>query len=269
MGINGALLVGVDLANTVIGKGILTSYLEFVFAQPDSKTVNRKMYFLDNPNISESRKANYAKYIPISRNSAIPFYLGSESRVFKIDMKLSWQYLASNPYILEEILKNLGSANTGNFAKNSAALPTQLNNKQNFKMDETVAKAQDLVYRYLNLIRTSVINNAQSPTYGPPLIRLNFGSLYSDIPCICTDYNISKMNLVDDKANALDIDLISKLPYTVQVTMTLEEVRLGNYLRTAFDPENNESRDNIVGWEQIINDKGYGSLDPITPILRQ
>ena len=49
----------------------------------------------------------------------------------------------------------------------------------------------DLIIYWTNIIRSSVVNNADNPIYGPPTIRLRHGILYQDIPCICTDYSIS------------------------------------------------------------------------------
>jgi hypothetical protein len=45
------------------------------------------------------------------------------------------------------------------------------------------------------------------------------------------------------------------------ISMTLKEVRTGNFLRTKFKPSEPVSRDNNVGFEQIIGDS-INSIDP-------
>ena len=103
------------------------------------------------------------------------------------------------------------------------------------------------------------VNNAETPTQAPPIVRLNHGLLYQDVPCVCKTYTISQ-----DTGPTNDVGYNSKVTNkTITIEINLSETRTGDYQKTSFDPNNNKSRDNIVGWEQIL--KG-GSLDPITPI---
>ena len=48
----------------------------------------------------------------------------------------------------------------------------------------------DTMLFFIALFRSSVTNNAENPMEGPPLIRLNFGTLYQSVPCIAKSYNI-------------------------------------------------------------------------------
>jgi hypothetical protein len=103
------------------------------------------------------------------------------------------------------------------------------------------------------------VNNADQPTQAPPVVRLNHGLLYQDIPCICESYDIAQ-----DTGDAHDVDFGSKVSNkTITITIKLKESRTGDYQKTKFSPSSAKSRDNIVGWEQILSG---GSLDPITPI---
>jgi len=116
----------------------------------------------------------------------------------------------------------------------------------------------DLVIYWINIIRTSVVNNAMDPTLGPPIIRLNHGIMYQDVPCICTQYSFS----IPD-ASPMDIDTL--LPHQISVTMQLEEIRTGNFGEfRGIGKDNNATmiqRDNLAGWEAVIV---QGTMDPGT-----
>lgn len=118
------------------------------------------------------------------------------------------------------------------------------------------AKLVDLVIYWINIIRTSVVNNAIDPTLGPPIIRLNHGIMYQDVPCVCTNYTIS----VPDTA-PMDIDTL--LPHVIQVTMQLEEIRTGDFGEFRGSGADNNAtmvkRDNLAGWEAVVV---HGSMDP-------
>ena len=115
----------------------------------------------------------------------------------------------------------------------------------------------DLIIYWTNIIRSSVVNNAANPIYGPPTIRLRHGILYQDIPCICTDYSIS----YNEEAG---YDINTLLPRQLKVTMKLEEIRTGDF--GSFDTNNVISQDNLAGWEAVVlgdtqsMDPGSGGL---------
>ena len=111
-----------------------------------------------------------------------------------------------------------------------------------------------LVIYWVNIIRSSVVNNAENPIYGPPIIRLNHGIMYEDVPCICKDYQLS----MNEQAG---YDLDTLLPRQITITMRLEEIRTGNF--GVFDPQSYSAaeRDNLGGWEAVIN-KPTRSADP-------
>jgi hypothetical protein len=111
----------------------------------------------------------------------------------------------------------------------------------------------DLIIYWLNIVRSSVINNATNPLLGPPVVRLSHGVMYQDVPCICTDYKID----FDEKAG---YDFQTLLPRRVTIKMTLEEFRTGDFGK--FDQNNIIARDNLVGWEAIFEEGSTESLDP-------
>jgi hypothetical protein len=112
----------------------------------------------------------------------------------------------------------------------------------------------DLVMYWTNLIRLSVLNNAKNPTNGPPIIRLNHGILYQDIPCVALDYKIDY-----DKAHGADLRTL--LPRVISFEINLQEIRVGDF--GDYNINKYVQRDNSVGWEVILN--GSNTIDPIRP----
>jgi len=112
----------------------------------------------------------------------------------------------------------------------------------------------DLIIYWVNIIRTSVVNNATNPIYGPPIIRLIHGIMYQDVPCLAQDYSI-------EWEEAVGYDLQTLLPRRIKVNMKLEELRAGNFQE--FKEPNNliVSRDNLAGWESVVTQK-HQSMDP-------
>lgn len=119
--------------------------------------------------------------------------------------------------------------------------------QQSFRIQDNLKyKLIDLIVYWVNIIRSSVVNNAKNPMYGPPIIRLTHGILYQDIPCICTDYSL-------DFNESAGYDLDTLLPRQIKVSLKLEELRTGDF--GAFEPRNNSSlvkRDNLAGWEAVV-----------------
>jgi len=262
---------------------IKNSYLELRFYN-DSQGgyLKRFLPFLGEVTITETRKANYINYNPISRNTQIPFYTGSESRVFKVVYELAPDFLRSSSVSsLPARLLSTGAL-TGNsktpandkdlfFSTARSGPATTGNSQYNYlfrnvgvppeNQDQVIVKFIDY---QINLLRSTVINNSVKPTYGPPLVRLNHGILYQNIPCVCLDYSLDQQYADSNKRLYGPVSKLSR--YKIQLSFTLQEVRNGNFLLSPFDISDSIAQDNIVGWEQII--EGQGSLDPITPIYK-
>lgn len=112
----------------------------------------------------------------------------------------------------------------------------------------------NIIMYWIDIVRTSVTNNAQNPLYGPPIIRMIHGTLYQDIPCICTDYNI-------EYVEAAGYDVQSLMPRQIKIRMKLEEFRSGNFGKFNGDSYNPTTRDNLAGWEAVLEGKTH-STDP-------
>lgn len=276
---------------TGIKERLINSYLELKFYTDNSSSFRRRYVpFLGDVTISESRKANYVNYNPLSRNSSIPYYLGSESRIFKVAYEMSPNFLLQNPGFID-FVKSIAAYSPdmerdekdkffeylGNGAAPNTQTPFQRDYGAKHMGTATGQMAvinndlddEILIYGFIdhqvNLIRSCVVNNAVSPTLGPPLVRLNHGLLYQNVPCICVDYSIEQQY---DDTNKKDYHTTYKVSkYKVLLNFTLQELRTGDFLASDFEPLSGKAnQDNIVGWEQVITKNR--SFDSITPIYK-
>ena len=122
---------------------------------------------------------------------------------------------------------------------------------------EQAYKVIDVLMYWINIIRTTVINSAENPTLGPPVVRLTHGMMYQDVPCVCTDYTIE----VDEKAG---YDLETLFPRRLKIRLKLEEFRSGDFGKfERFNSRNKKivARDNLAGWEAMFGNDS-GSMDP-------
>ena len=113
---------------------------------------------------------------------------------------------------------------------------------------KTKMQVINVINYWISLIRSSVVNNADFPAQGPPIIRLSHGILYQESPFICQDYSIN----INDQKGGYDVQTL--LPRIIEVNMNLDEVRAGNFTR--FGQGQHIIRDNLAGWEQLMVDGG-------------
>lgn len=102
----------------------------------------------------------------------------------------------------------------------------------------------------INIVRTSTLNNSKNTNLGPPMIYINHGTLYNNIPCVCTNYSI---RLVTDAGYHLK----TMTPHRVEISLNLSETRVGNF--GDFKPFDYIQGENLAGWEAIVDQK---TLDP-------
>ena len=115
----------------------------------------------------------------------------------------------------------------------------------------TISNAINYIIMLINIVRTSVINKGSDSRSGPPTIYINHGTMYNNIPCICSNYSI-KLN------NTAGYDLVSMTPRQIEVNMSLLENRTGDFGK--FIPFNLIKGENLAGWEAVLGDNG--TLDP-------
>ena len=115
---------------------------------------------------------------------------------------------------------------------------------------KNINKLTDLVYVWVNLIRGTCLNNARNTVQGPPIVRLTHGAMYNNVPCVVNDYDIRILD-----AAGFDVETLT--PKRIEVTLTLSELRTGNF--GSFKAGHLETGDNLAGWEAIIEDN---NIDP-------
>ena len=105
-----------------------------------------------------------------------------------------------------------------------------------------------LVTWWINVIRTSTLNNGKDSRLGPPVIMLKHGPLYQDAKFICQKYDIS----FDETAG---YDTGSLLNRRINVSMDLLEVKFGS----GYTPGDINKGDALTGWQDLFE---HGRLDP-------
>jgi hypothetical protein len=251
----------------------------------------RRIPFFENPIIVESKRANYIKYNILGRSTPLYSYFNSDSRIFDIDFYITtpliremYADLVSLTFPKKQIVPftdpDAFFENSSENIENSN-IPDPLTYKVNGKdslqyvndfttlINETDisiiptesstnlairAKVVDIIMYWVNMIRSSVVNNAENVLLPPPIIRIRHGILYQDIAGICMSYKIDK----DENAG---YDRETLLPRRLQVSMQLAELKQGDF--TKYKVNDLVKRDNIKGWEAIINKDGSMSLDPV------
>jgi len=147
--------------------------------------------------------------------------------------------------------------NIGRVSDPNSASPIFQKGKGLLGDQEQAYKVIDVLMYWINIIRTSVINSAENPTLGPPVVRLTHGMMYQDVPCVCKDYSIE----VDEKAG---YDLETLFPRRLRIRLKLEEFRSGDFGKfERFNSRNKKivARDNLAGWEAMFGNDS-GSMDP-------
>ena len=108
----------------------------------------------------------------------------------------------------------------------------------------------NLLILLINVIRTSTVGNSSNTSLGPPTIYLNHGTMYNNIPCICTNYSIS----FDEQST---YEIFSLTPKSIKVSMDLSENRTGDFDK--FKKFQHVKGENMAGWECVVE---QGTMDP-------
>lgn len=257
--------------------------------EADRYTVVR-LPFYENPTINESKRARYQDHKLISRSSNLYTYLGADSRRISLTFNISLPHLQEEFADRYVINRNTNIKAKGSYLdkdrffksrknpsnKSSEILAKNLRNDQlssaqsvlesdsifspaGFVLKSIIDPVEgqkqrrnyvSLVSYWINIIRSSVVNNSNNPSYGPPIIRLRHGILYQDVPLICKDYSIKHVE-------EAGYDVETLLPRILTVSMNLEEFRAGDF--GEFDPTDNVKKDNLAGWEAVLE---HETADP-------
>lgn len=258
------------------------SYLKFYFPIEKYDFLIYTLPFYSNIKLEESKQANYVEYDILSRSSSLFTYLGAKAREFRLEFGLNLLHLiqeSRKPSLFSLRIEDPKTKKTNKdiFFKKGVegdskriSVLGQVNNAiQKFgeANEEVTSSFLDSLFGWLreetdnkkvnyietllwwiNLIRSSVLNNAMQPMYGPPIIKLSHGILYNSIPCICSNYAIN----VEDNVT---YDLKTLMPLDIKIMMTLFEVRAGTFDTFVPGPVFGE---NNAGWEAILH---QGTID--------
>jgi len=115
-----------------------------------------------------------------------------------------------------------------------------------------VFKSLNLIMYWVNLVRSSTLNNSKNTVYGPPIVRLNHGPMYMNSPCLVEDYKITI-----DKGSNYDVETL--IPYSLKFSMSLIESRAGNF--GDYQSGDLGNGDNLTGWESIIDSNVLDSMN--------
>jgi len=236
--------------------------------------------FFENISITESQTPRWSKHDLLGRNGQLFTFTGAQSRVINLSFTMTLPHIKeSNPHpaaryvhgedsqaakaAIRKSMKNslkigqdkvesspdiapwdpqmdghtseVESVMVDNFDK-----PAYIRNKEKH--------ATAITAWWVNVIRTSTLNNGKDPRLGPPVIMLKHGPLYKDAKFICQKYDIS----FDENAG-YDSSLLSR---RIQVTMDLAEVKFGSGYKPGRD---SATADALTGWQDLFE---YGNLDP-------
>lgn len=239
---------------------------------------------LENIDLSESQNSNLVSFDLIGRAGNLFAYTGAKSRNFKVKFNITFLHVVNELYEsgINNIFQfgfstglntkdrrkqaffknNLSHLQGGrsmyvdNAEKNNAYFDNVYPLSQNPPaMLEGRKKALNLVVYWLNIVRTSTLNHSKDVKLGPPIIRINHGTLYNNIPCVCDDYSIK----IDGKTT---YDINTLTPFTVEVNMNLHEIRAGNF--GDYVPYDEIKGDNLTGWDGLLN---FGTMDPYNGVV--
>jgi len=255
------------------------SFLVFEFPGPN-EVKRAYLPFLENIDISESQKSNLAEYSLLARPGSLYSYLGARSRSFNLEFKMTLQHLIDtlgteglNQRFRQIYTKTDKADEKSRFFNSVQSKSTDFsyinhatvhkNNYSNLStafidinplvIDQSVIekeKALNLMMWWVNLVRSSVLNNSKNTVYGCPIIRITHGPMYNNVPCLVENYNIKI-----DEAAGQDVDTL--LPKRIIVQMSLVEHRVGDF--SDFESTEAIKGDNVTGWESVIDEN---NIDP-------
>jgi len=275
-----------DRVGPILGDPNWVGKLSLHYYDGTSNMLRKTIPFYENPTIRESQESRISRFGPIGRAGELFAYTGAKSRQINLSFNITLPHL----YSLTPGYLNINYPNVSK----GEDMEAMLNFKKAISTDQDGAHKYDVLYDdllpaeeralyqfqriqspmqnlnsrarkeqrkiinlitdYIVAIRSTVLNNSEKPRYGPPLVRLFFGQMYENIPCICTNYSI-------EAEVGAGYDKRTLLPRIIKINMSLLEARtMGKWSSggTATQVE----RDALAGWEYIINSNTGLTTDP-------
>jgi len=268
------------------------SHLVFQFPQEQNRFIEAYLPILEKLEISESRKANLSSYDLIGRNGSLYSHLGAKSRTFSLRFNITLNNVIDY-FTIEGILdifkfnvnETFGDSKMDamqrffdlkqksekltsrglDHAKIQSSFYKDLTGVQDPKAlfsfltppDNSSEKNKiiNLIMFWVNLVRASVLNNATNSSLGPPIVRLNHGVMYNNIPCVVENISVRPMT-------ELGYDVKTMLPRVIEVSLSMNETRVGNF--GEFKAQKIIDGDNNVGWEAVLD---TNNMDPYNGLI--
>ena len=180
----------------------------------------------------------------------------SEKQKFRTGRKggdqsgLNLNFFGLNSDEFVELYKDYNLTTAMSFGLQRDATVTKVD-KVNTKI---IKQAVNRVLFWVGAARSTVLNNATNTSLGPPTVYLMHGSMYRNIPCVCTSVSVKL------KEN-FGYELLSLTPRVIEISMDLSENRVGDFGK--FEPFDQIKGNNIAGWEAIIK---HGTTDSYSNI---
>lgn len=223
-------------------------------------TLPNVLDYLTNVGLNQQFRNSF-RYFYSERDNAKRAFKKYEQRKNSLDglvgQKFNYYTKAKNR--LTSFDKTLEAPKESDFLQNAFKFFTDLgliNPNYLNRNTDTMENAVNYLMTWVNIIRTSTVNHSKNTTLGCPMIYVNHGTMYNNIPCICNSYSI---NL----ENTAGYDLNSLTPRRLAITLNLSENRSGNFgnfvpfsFKESVDILQSE---NVAGWEAILE---YGTMDP-------
>ena len=182
-----------------------------------------------------------------SFNSLTSFYSKTPSNFTIISAKPIKQIINS-----EDIS---GSFNSTKLTKlfNDYINSLQFSNGADIESNQEVIKVLDKIVFLTNLLRASVAPDKEDDNIGQaPLVILNHGILYQNVPCFITNYQINI-----NRDTPYDTDTL--LPYNISVSLDMfESKKTAKQYFNLLSGENEERSESVranrdqIGWESVI-----------------
>lgn len=256
--------------------------IEFLYTLSGGKSANIFIPFFENPSISESKKARFVSLSPINFNDNINIYVGSDSRTFKLELKINFLHLIENNLIglkhllvseaqylgtygyQQNVIESIGEdtlfSDNGWMSKDLLLESFQSKLRRNNFITTTDRPDTKLISIYvaiLGMIRNCVKNSVDNPLLGPPLLKIRYGALYDDIICIIKSVSISDSNIT--------YDVMTGVPLNMKVSFDLVENKNASFASVvkkiinkqvpaapSARPENKPLSEHLIGKKPVM-----------------
>lgn len=181
------------------------------------------------------------------------------------DPSFGQQFFLEDGYISSRKLPPFQAVQAINPLFEALGLVPSLYSEQNLYINDEYIKVLDNFVYIINILRSGIMAAKSevitNPTSEPPIILLNYGILYQNVPCICVDYNIS-----------FDVDtpydLGTLLPHFIKVSLSLKENPAEAERRSGGFPFGTTVDTFERGYMSIVNEPFSPDLSPEVAVRR-